>query len=76
MQSIGDANTLQISYCIQHRRHYEEFRLLGCEAMGGFVRTDVSEESVSSIFRVEVIGKLGTLEYLATEPHCAGILII
>jgi hypothetical protein len=43
-----------------HGSDYEECHLLGCDAMA-LVRTDVSEEHIASIIRVERISELGTL---------------
>jgi hypothetical protein len=41
------------------------------------VRTDVSEECINSIIKVEGISKLGTtLAILATETHCEETLTI
>jgi hypothetical protein len=39
---------------------HEGYRLLGCGAAWGLVRTDVSEERVASFFKVERMSELGT----------------
>jgi hypothetical protein len=43
----------------------------------GLVRTDVSEERVASVFRVERISELGrTLALSSRQPHCEEALTV
>jgi hypothetical protein len=49
--------------CGFHGGDYEERCLLGCYAVA-LVRTDVSEEGISSIIRVTKIGELGTMLFI------------
>jgi hypothetical protein len=50
--------------------------LLGMSSSGkwrhvGLVRTDVSEERIASIFRIKIIGELGTLAVTRVIPMLA-----
>jgi hypothetical protein len=56
--------------CFQTTRHscsYERMPFSGTWRRVGHVRTDVSDECVASIFRVETISDLGTLEVSSKE---------
>jgi hypothetical protein len=39
----------------KHNAFTKLFRLVGCGSMWGLVKTDVSEERVASVFRIEEI---------------------
>jgi hypothetical protein len=70
-------NALWTEQC-QTKNNYEECCLLGCGAMWVYYKTDISEEWVASIFRVEEITwarsvrQLPTnwLQWLQCSPNC------